>query len=340
MRNGHAGGDATRDGLSHGDGAAPDGLPRRAGDPRAGRARSPGPPPQQPAAHRHPANDQPPRGPGVPHRPGRYPARYRRRRRHRPHRNSPGRHRVLRATGPTGRPGSPTSPRSDPAAETADAADRTSPEEATAAEAPGRHRRRAAGRRRPAPRRRPGPSRRTRARAPARRSSFWKELPLLDRGGAGADLPDPDVPGQGLRHPVRFDGDDAARLRRLQQRPGARRQDQLPVSRTRLPATSSCSAARTAGAARSSSSSRPTRWSAACSCSGRWSGWRPPDEKDFVKRVIAVGGQTVQCCDSRQPGAGRRPAARPSPTSTTCPRPGRPGRTRSGRSWCPTGSCG
>jgi signal peptidase I len=27
-------------------------------------------------------------------------------------------------------------------------------------------------------------------------------------------------------------------------------------------------------------------------------GLAPPDEKDFVKRVIAVGGQTVQCCDS------------------------------------------
>ncbi|WP_252435980.1 signal peptidase I [Pseudonocardia humida] len=28
-------------------------------------------------------------------------------------------------------------------------------------------------------------------------------------------------------------------------------------------------------------------------------GIAPPDEKDFVKRIIAVGGQTVQCCDSR-----------------------------------------
>jgi signal peptidase I len=28
-------------------------------------------------------------------------------------------------------------------------------------------------------------------------------------------------------------------------------------------------------------------------------GIAPPDEKDFVKRVIAVGGQTVQCCDPR-----------------------------------------
>ncbi|WP_326569342.1 signal peptidase I [Amycolatopsis rhabdoformis] len=26
-------------------------------------------------------------------------------------------------------------------------------------------------------------------------------------------------------------------------------------------------------------------------------GFAPPDERDFVKRVIAVGGQTVQCCD-------------------------------------------
>lgn len=28
-------------------------------------------------------------------------------------------------------------------------------------------------------------------------------------------------------------------------------------------------------------------------------GLAPPDERDFVKRVIAVGGQTVECCDNR-----------------------------------------
>jgi signal peptidase I len=28
-------------------------------------------------------------------------------------------------------------------------------------------------------------------------------------------------------------------------------------------------------------------------------GLAPPDERDFVKRVIAVGGQTVQCCDAK-----------------------------------------
>ncbi|WP_425565952.1 signal peptidase I [Pseudonocardia ailaonensis] len=28
-------------------------------------------------------------------------------------------------------------------------------------------------------------------------------------------------------------------------------------------------------------------------------GLAPPDEKDFVKRVVATGGQTVACCDSR-----------------------------------------
>ncbi|HEY6422884.1 MAG TPA: signal peptidase I [Pseudonocardiaceae bacterium] len=28
-------------------------------------------------------------------------------------------------------------------------------------------------------------------------------------------------------------------------------------------------------------------------------GLAPPDERDFVKRVIAVGGQTVKCCDKQ-----------------------------------------
>ena len=28
-------------------------------------------------------------------------------------------------------------------------------------------------------------------------------------------------------------------------------------------------------------------------------GLAPPDERDFVKRVIAIGGQTVQCCDDQ-----------------------------------------
>lgn len=32
---------------------------------------------------------------------------------------------------------------------------------------------------------------------------------------------------------------------------------------------------------------------------GRAIGTAPPDEKDFVKRVIATGGQTVECCDDQ-----------------------------------------
>jgi signal peptidase I len=28
-------------------------------------------------------------------------------------------------------------------------------------------------------------------------------------------------------------------------------------------------------------------------------GFAPPDERDYVKRIIAVGGQTVQCCDAQ-----------------------------------------
>jgi len=32
---------------------------------------------------------------------------------------------------------------------------------------------------------------------------------------------------------------------------------------------------------------------------GRAIGTAPPDEKDFVKRVVATGGQTVECCDEQ-----------------------------------------
>ncbi len=32
---------------------------------------------------------------------------------------------------------------------------------------------------------------------------------------------------------------------------------------------------------------------------GSWVGLVPPDENDLVKRVIATGGQTVECCDDQ-----------------------------------------
>jgi signal peptidase I len=44
--------------------------------------------------------------------------------------------------------------------------------------------------------------------------------------------------------------------------------------------------------------SEPSNWfSGALLWLGRTVGVAPPSEDDFVKRVIAVGGQTVQCCD-------------------------------------------
>ena len=72
----------------------------------------------------------------------------------------------------------------------------------------------------------------------------------------------------------RFSDPAAGRRRRL---PRPRRLDQRVHRRCR-PATSSC---------------------AALQGLGSLIGLAPPDEKDFIKRVIAVGGQTVQCCDSR-----------------------------------------
>ena len=45
--------------------------------------------------------------------------------------------------------------------------------------------------------------------------------------------------------------------------------------------------------------SQPSNWLAgALLWVGRTVGVAPPSEDDFVKRVIAVGGQTVQCCDA------------------------------------------
>ena len=44
----------------------------------------------------------------------------------------------------------------------------------------------------------------------------------------------------------------------------------------------------------------PTTWlGKAIASIGSVVGIAPPDEKDFVKRVIAVGGQTVACCDAK-----------------------------------------
>jgi signal peptidase I len=44
----------------------------------------------------------------------------------------------------------------------------------------------------------------------------------------------------------------------------------------------------------------PSNWfSGALLWLGRAVGVAPPSEDDFVKRVIATGGQTVQCCDSQ-----------------------------------------
>jgi signal peptidase I len=40
-------------------------------------------------------------------------------------------------------------------------------------------------------------------------------------------------------------------------------------------------------------------------------GLAPPDERDFVKRVVAVGGQTVQCCDQNRVVVDGKPVNEP-----------------------------
>ncbi|MEI4270454.1 signal peptidase I [Klenkia sp. LSe6-5] len=47
-------------------------------------------------------------------------------------------------------------------------------------------------------------------------------------------------------------------------------------------------------------STAPSNWFASAALFlGRAVGIAPPSDRDFVKRVIAVGGQTVQCCDQQ-----------------------------------------
>jgi signal peptidase I len=65
---------------------------------------------------------------------------------------------------------------------------------------------------------------------------------------------------------------------------------------------------------------------------GRTVGVAPPSEDDFVKRVIATEGQTVQCCDSEgrstvspstSPTSSRTPRSRAEPSARSpCPRGG------------------
>ena len=65
-------------------------------------------------------------------------------------------------------------------------------------------------------------------------------------------------------------------------------------------------------------------------------GLAPPDEKDFIKRVIAVGGQTVQCCDSRnRVTVDGKPLDEP--YIYFPPKRGTARQDRSGRSRCPAG---
>ena len=85
----------------------------------------------------------------------------------------------------------------------------------------------------------------------------------------------------------------------LHRRPGAGQQGPVLVRRARARRRSSSSRARTPGRRRSSVA-EPSNWfTGALLWLGRTVGVAPPSEDDFVKRVIATGGQTVQCCDAQ-----------------------------------------
>ena len=112
---------------------------------------------------------------------------------------------------------------------------------------------------------------------------------------AGPVLRDADVRRPAVSDSVGVDGTHAARLHRLRRRPDHGRQGDLPVQR--------------AGARRRRRLQGPAELERrlqvdplATTPASRWVqnalsfvGFVPPDENDLVKRVIAVGGQTVEC---------------------------------------------
>ncbi len=81
-------------------------------------------------------------------------------------------------------------------------------------------------------------------------------------------------------------------------RPGAGQQARLPVPRPPARRHRRVQRARLVGAGdRRPAPTNPV--AKALRAVASTFGVAPPGEKDFVKRVIAVGGQTVQCCDEQ-----------------------------------------
>ena len=186
----------------------------------------------------------------------------------------------------------------------------------------------------------PGSRRRPR-RKPATKRPFWRRAADPDRRRAAADLPDPDVHREGLRDPVGLDGDDAARLHRLPERPGAGRQDHLPASRDPQPGDVVVFRGPD-GWAQEFTAEEPTqrRRARRCRASARSSASPRRTRRTSSSGSSRSAARPSQCCDSRNRVLGRRQAAGRAVHLLPAPRRARPGRTRSGRSRCPRASCG
>ncbi len=117
----------------------------------------------------------------------------------------------------------------------------------------------------------------------------------LDRCGLHVDLPDPDVRREGVLRAVRLDGKDHP----WSPHGGDRILANKVVYDFRDPEQGDVVVFKGPGTwAAEADVPGPSTWfGKALSSVGSVVGIAPPNEKDFVKRVIAVGGQTVACCD-------------------------------------------
>ena len=139
----------------------------------------------------------------------------------------------------------------------------------------------------------PSPSRATRA---SRTQTSGRAARTRDPGGdrGGALLRHVDVRGASLPDPVGIHGAHAARVHGLRRRPHHGRQAQLPL---RPPQPGDVIVFKgpppwNIGYKSIRSHNTALRW---VQNALSFVGFVPPDENDLVKRVIAVGGQTVQC---------------------------------------------
>ena len=136
------------------------------------------------------------------------------------------------------------------------------------------------------------------SRRTAKKRPFWIELPILIVIAFGLTFLIQTFVAKVYYVPSGLDGADAARGGQ-RRRPHPGEQDRLRLPRSAAGRRGGLRRHRRPGRPRPGSPAPTTWFGQAMQSLGSVVGIAPPNEKDYVKRVIAVGGQTVMCCDAQ-----------------------------------------